>query len=211
MLKITPLEKQAKNLKEKLPQKAQDKFTNLKNKTSTLTQELRVKARMSSLLENLEEHFFEQFSTLKKGSKDLLQKVFKKYSLDQISLEKFIYWAGIYNLVLAVCLGLPEGIVNIGLNISDHALSELLGAFLLFTAVIQIIGSRNLNLFGWAIYWEGILRCIAGLLLSSYGFFGHLGISAGLLGVIDMGIGALYLTCLPEVTKKSSRALVTGQ
>lgn len=208
---MPPLEKQAKNLKNKLPQKAHEKLATLKNKTSALSQELRDKARTLPFLEGMGEKFSDYLETIKERSDPFIQEVSKNLSLDKISFNQCVYWGGIYNIVLAVCLGLPAGIVNIGVNIGDHALSKLVAAFLLFTAVIQIIGSRDLKLYGWAVYWEGILRVIAGLLLFAYGFFGHLGIVACILGLIDLFIGAAYLTQVPIVTKKNSRDLLAGK
>ncbi|MFM7084243.1 MAG: hypothetical protein ACKOW3_04455, partial [Hyphomicrobium sp.] len=115
------------------------------------------------------------------------------------------------NLILVLCLGLPEGTINIGINIVDHALSEIIAGFLLFAAVIQIIGSRDIKNYGWLLFWEGISKWIVGFLLSIYGFLGHLGLTAGFIGLINIYIGAIYLTRLPELTNKTPLELITGK
>ena len=127
------------------------------------------------------------------------------------ALTKFVYWAGIYNLGLAAGMAVPAVTRSLGINIVDPVLGQLIAGFLLFTAAIQIFGSRDLPTYGWAIFWEGILRWIAAALLISYGFFGHLGIMAGVLGVGDFLIGLVYLFVLPGVINKRPAALLTGQ
>ena len=127
------------------------------------------------------------------------------------ALTKFVYWAGIYNLGLAAGMAVPAVTRSLGINIADPVLGQLIAGFLLFTAAIQIFGSRDLPTYGWAIFWEGILRWIAAALLISYGFFGHLGIMAGVLGLGDFLIGLVYLFVLPGVINKRPAALLTGQ
>lgn len=127
------------------------------------------------------------------------------------SLAKFIYWAGVYNLGLAAGMALPAVHHALGINIADPVLGKLIAGFLIFTAVIQMFGSRDLPTYGWAIFWEGILRWIAALLLIPYGFFGHLGFMAGVLGLGDFLIGLVFLFILPEVTGKSRGKLLAGR
>ncbi|MCP4624794.1 MAG: hypothetical protein GY850_14880 [bacterium] len=42
------------------------------------------------------------------------------------------------------------------------------------------------------------MRIIAFFLLASYGFFGGLGISMALVGIVDLFIGLIYLIGLPR-------------
>lgn len=127
------------------------------------------------------------------------------------TLSKFVYWAGVYNLALAAGMAVPAVTRSLGINIADPVLGQLIAGFLLFTAAIQMFGSRDLPTYGWAIFWEGILRWIAASLLISYGFFGHLGIMAGVLGVGDFLIGLLYLFVLPGVINKRPTDLFAGR
>lgn len=127
------------------------------------------------------------------------------------TLEKFVLWAGVYNLALAFGMAVPTVTRSLGINIADPVLGQLIAGFLLFTAAVQILGARDLHTFGWAIFWEGILRWIAAALLVLHGFFGHLGLMAGVLGVGDFLIGAVFLLVLPSVVGKSPVALLAGR
>lgn len=127
------------------------------------------------------------------------------------TLSKFVYWAGVYNLGLAAGMALPPVQQALGINIADPVLGQLIAGFLVFTAVIQMFGSRNLPVFGWAIFWEGILRWIAAALLVPYGFLGHMGAMAGFLGIGDFLIGLVYLFILPGVVVKRPAELIMGQ
>ncbi len=127
------------------------------------------------------------------------------------ALQRFVFWSGLYNLVLAAGMAVPAVTRLLGINISDPVLGQLIAGFLLFTAAIQILGARDLVTYGWAIFWEGILRWIAAALLVPHGFYGHLGVTAGILGVGDFLIGAVFLLILPRVIQKSSFSLLSGQ
>ncbi len=127
------------------------------------------------------------------------------------TLQKFVFGAGLYNLVLAAGMAVPAVTRSLGVNIADPVLGQLIAGFLLFTAVVQVFGARDLATFGWVIYWEGILRWIAAALLIYYGFYGHLGATAGILGVGDFMIGAIFVLILPGVIGKSAVSLLTGR
>ena len=126
-------------------------------------------------------------------------------------LSKFVFWAGIYNLVLAAGMAVSTVTRALGINIADPVLGQMIAGFLLFTAVIQMFGSRDLETYGWTIFWEGILRWIAALLLVAHGFFGHLGGMAGVLGLGDFLIGLVFLFILPRVIRKSPAELLAGR
>jgi hypothetical protein len=127
------------------------------------------------------------------------------------TLSKFVYFAGIYNLGLAAGMAVPAIHRALGINIADPVLGQLIAGFLLFTVPLQVFGSRDLPTYGWVIFWEGILRWIAAALLIPYGFFGHLGIMAGVLGIGDLLIGIVFLFILPGVIGKRPADLVVGK
>lgn len=127
------------------------------------------------------------------------------------ALQRFVFWSGLYNLVLAAGMAIPAVTRSLGINIVDPVLGQLIAGFLLFTAAVQILGARDLTTFGWVIFWEGILRWIAAALLICHGFYGHLGPTAGLLGVGDFLIGAIFVLILPGAIDKSAVALLTGK
>jgi hypothetical protein len=125
-------------------------------------------------------------------------------------LSKFVYWAGVYNLALAAGMAVPAVTRSLGINIADPVLGQVIAGFLLFTAVIQIFGSRDLRTNGWVIFWEGILRWISAALLIPYGFFAHLGVMAGVLGLGDFLIGLVFLFMLPNVISQRPTDLLLG-
>jgi len=127
------------------------------------------------------------------------------------TLSKFVYWAGVYNLALAAGMAIPSVTRSLGINIADPVLGQLIAGFLLYTAIAQIVGSRDLKTNGWVIFWEGILRWIAAALLISYGFCGHLGSMAGVLGSGDFLVGMVFLFVLPRAIDKRAATLLAGR
>jgi hypothetical protein len=127
------------------------------------------------------------------------------------ALSRFVYLAGLYNILLAIGMAVPAIHRALGINIVDPVLGQIIAGFLLFTVPVQLVGSRDLLTYGWLIYWEGILRWIAALLLIPYGFFGHMGTMAGILGVGDFLIGAVYLFGLPQTLGRSHAALLLAR
>ena len=127
------------------------------------------------------------------------------------TLSKFVYWAGVYNLALAAGSAVQAVTSSNGINIADPVGGQLIAGFLLFTAIAQMFGSRDLRTFGWLIFWEGILRWIAAALLISNGFFGHLGLVTGVFGLVDFLIGLVFLFILPGVIGKRPADLLTGK
>ena len=120
-------------------------------------------------------------------------------SLQKLSI--FVKCAGFYNLLLGIGIATPFVTGLLRIEICDYALNLLIAAFLFYTAVVQIIASRDLKLFAQFIYWEGILRGMAAAILICYGFFGHLGLAAGLLGVGDLLIGTVFVLLLPRAVR----------
>jgi len=68
------------------------------------------------------------------------------------TLSKFVYAAGVYNLSLAAGIAVPAVTRSLGINIADNiadpVLGQLIAGFLLFTAAIQMFGSRDLATYG---------------------------------------------------------------
>lgn len=126
------------------------------------------------------------------------------------SLSQVVCVAGVYNLLLAVGICVPFVTNLLALPVADAALAQMIGAMLVFTAAAQVIGSRDLKTYAWLIFWEGLLRWMAAGLLIAYGFFGHLGLMAGLMGVVDFLIGVVFVVLLPRAVQKSRLALLTG-
>jgi hypothetical protein len=76
--------------------------------------------------------------------------------------------------------------------------------------VAQIVGARNLKNYAWLIFWEGLLRWMAAAILIFYGFAGHLGVMAGVMGLVDFLIGFIFVIVLPKTLLLSRLNLFKG-
>lgn len=108
-------------------------------------------------------------------------------------------------------MAVPAIPAALGINIVDPVLGQLIAGFLAFTAVIQIVAARDLFSYGWAVFWEGALRWVAASLLIPHGFFGHMGVMAGVLGIADFLVGSVFLIVLPRVIGKPRSELIAGR
>ena len=126
------------------------------------------------------------------------------------SLSTFVKLAGFYNLFLGLGIATPYVTGVLGIEICDYALNLLIAVFLIFTAATQVIAARDLKTFAPIVFWEGLLRWSAAAILIFYGFFGHLGSAAGLLGLGDFLIGSVFVLYLPKAVGVTPRKLMTG-
>ena len=74
-------------------------------------------------------------------------------------LSRFVYWTGLYNLILAPGMATPAVTRFLGTNIADPVLGQLIGGFLLFTAITQVFGSRDLKTYGWILGGHPAMDC----------------------------------------------------
>ena len=124
------------------------------------------------------------------------------------TLQKFVKFAGLYNLALSLGLLIPGLAGLMALNVTDQALAAVIGALLVYTAVIQYFASSDVKKYAWIIFWEGLLRWSAALILVYYGLLGHLGLMAAVLGVVDFAIGCVYIFVLPRALSLSRSELI---
>jgi len=113
-------------------------------------------------------------------------------------MQKFTYWTGIYNAVIAIFLLFPTLYQGVGLNICDPVWGWLIAGFLGFTSAVLILSSHDLHRRATFVYWEALLRFIAALVLVSAGLFGNVGLIAVPLGLCDLAIGLAYMFGLPK-------------
>ena len=113
-------------------------------------------------------------------------------------LQNIVLFGAIYNFLLGLGLFTPLVLQLLGLNVTDTALGYIIGILLFYTAVVQFAASKSLQQYMPLVFWEGILRWAAAILLVIYGFFGHLGFMAGVLGIIDFIIGCLFILYIPQ-------------
>ncbi len=124
-------------------------------------------------------------------------------------MKKFVFWTGIYNILLGAGFLIPGFPALLGIQAPDSNFWLWLPAvFAIFLGLFLILCSRNLNARGILVYWEGILRVFVFLLLAYFGFLGGLGIMLGIIGVIDLLIGVGYLVGLPRALHTSPANLL---
>ena len=120
----------------------------------------------------------------------------------------FVFWSGAYNAGLAFLLVFPSLYRALGLNICAPALGWVIANFLAYTSVVLIFASRDLARRGSLVYWEGLSRYVAAIVLIPAGLFGDLGPIAALLGLCDLVIGLVYAFGLTKELGVSHSALL---
>jgi hypothetical protein len=124
-------------------------------------------------------------------------------------MKKFVFWTGVYNIVLGLGFLLPP-LVDF-LQVSAPASGfwvRLPATIVIYLGVMLVICSRKLGERASIVYWEGILRILLFLLLAGYGFFGSIGISMALVGIVDLVIGLVYIFGLPRSLQVNSADLL---
>jgi len=107
---------------------------------------------------------------------------------------RFVYFCGIYNLIITVCLSFPSiPRALLGLNFCGDMEGRLVGVLLFYTAVVQIYASRDVKKRASLIYYEALVRFVAGFVIIPAGLFGDSGFIFAILGVIDAFIGAIFV------------------
>ena len=124
-------------------------------------------------------------------------------------MQKFVFWTGVYNIFLGAGFLTPSIPGFLGIQGNSSIFWFLLPAVLvIYLGVLLILCSRNLNARGTLVYWEGILRVFAFLLLTYFGFWGGLGTMLGVIGIVDLLIGLGYLIGLPRALNTSHANLL---
>lgn len=124
-------------------------------------------------------------------------------------MQKFVFWTGIYNILLGVGFLIPSIPSLSGIQGTSSLFWLWLPAVLvIYLGILLILCSRDLNTRGTLVYWEGILRIFAFFLLTYFGFLGGLGIMLGIIGIVDLLIGLGYLIGLPRTLNKSHANLL---
>ena len=114
-------------------------------------------------------------------------------------MKKFVFWTGVYNVLLGLGFLLPPLVEFLGVPVPESAVwVQLPATFVIYLGILLILCSRSLRSRASIVCWEGILRIAAFLLLAGYGLFGGLGISMALVGTIDLVIGLIYVFGLPR-------------
>lgn len=124
-------------------------------------------------------------------------------------MQKFVFWTGVYNVVLGLGFLFPPLVDFLQVQAPESGFWVRLPAVIvIYLGVLLIICSRNLRARASIVYWEGILRIGLFFLLAGYGFFGEIGISMALVGIVDLIIGVGYLFGLPRSLNVTGRDLL---
>jgi hypothetical protein len=124
------------------------------------------------------------------------------------SMNRFVFWSGVYNAGLAFILLFPLLYRELGLNICSPVWGWLIAGFLAYTSVVLVYASRDLGRRAVLVYWESLLRYVAALVLIPAGLFGDIGPIAALLGLGDLLIGLVYMFGLTKELGVTHSALL---
>ena len=114
-------------------------------------------------------------------------------------MKKFVFWTGVYNILIGLGFLFPPLVDFLGVPTPESGFWVQFSAIIvIYLGLLLILCSRSLRSRASIVYWEGILRIVAFFLLAGYGFFGGLGISMALVGVVDLVIGLIYVFGLPR-------------
>jgi hypothetical protein len=114
-------------------------------------------------------------------------------------MKKFVFWTGVYNIFLGIGFLFPPLVDFLGVPAPESGIwVQLPATIVIYLGIVLILCSRSLRSRATLVCWEGILRIIVFFLLAGYGFFGGLGISMALVGIVDLVIGLIYVFGLPK-------------
>jgi len=114
-------------------------------------------------------------------------------------MKKFVFWTGVYNILLGLGFLFPPLVGFLGVPVPESGVwVQLPATIVIYLGILLILCSRSLRSRASIVCWEGILRIVVFFLLAGYGFFGGLGISMALVGTVDLVIGLIYVFGLPR-------------
>jgi len=124
-------------------------------------------------------------------------------------MRRFVFWTGIYDIVMGITLSCPWIVDSLGVKPPPSNFWLWLPAILvIYLGILLVLCSRSLAARGSLVYWEGILRIGGFFVFGGFGFLGDLGIMVGVIGIVDLAIGLVYLIALPKALKTTSSSLL---
>jgi hypothetical protein len=119
-------------------------------------------------------------------------------------MKKFVFWTGIYNIVGGISFLGPKAP---GFSLIKFPESNFwvwtLGAAIAYLGLALVLCSRDLAARASLVYWDGILRVVGFFLFAGFGFLGGLGVVLGMIGIVDLLVGVVYLIGLPKALNTS--------
>ncbi|MFQ5899039.1 MAG: hypothetical protein ACE5JN_12460 [Candidatus Methylomirabilia bacterium] len=114
-------------------------------------------------------------------------------------MAAFVFWTGIYNIVAAISFFFPRFLHMLRIQTPGSVFwTELIAVVVIYLGIVLILCSRKLAARASIVYWEGYTRVMAFLLMAWFGFFGGIGFLVGILGIIDLVFGLVYIFGLPS-------------
>lgn len=115
-------------------------------------------------------------------------------------MRRFIFWTGIYNIVAGGSFYFPTLVSLLGIKIPESNFWLWVPATtFVYLGIVLVLCSRNLAARAPIVYWEGILRIVGFFVFTIFGFWGDIGLLVGVLGIVELLIGVVYLIGLPKV------------
>ncbi len=115
-------------------------------------------------------------------------------------MAAFVFWTGIYNILVAIAFFFPAVLQTFGIQTPSSVFwAELIAVIVIYLGIVLILCSRKLAARASIVYWEGYTRVAAFLLMGWFGFFGGIGLLVGVLGIVDLVFGLIYIFGLPSI------------
>lgn len=114
-------------------------------------------------------------------------------------MKKFVFWTGIYNIVGGISFLGPDapGLLSAKSPVSNFWVCTL-GVAIAYIGLALVLCSRDLAARASLVYWDGIVRVVGFFLFAGFAFLGGLGVMLGIIGIVDLLIGLVYLIGLPK-------------
>lgn len=123
-------------------------------------------------------------------------------------MQRFVFWTGVYNVVLAVILLIPGMPGRFGLPAPEPIGWLYLTVFFVFVfGAIVIVASKDLKNRAIFVVWDGIGRVSA----LAAAVLGSMGLGAIAFGAVDTLIALVYFIKLPGYVGTSLWNLITGK
>jgi hypothetical protein len=121
--------------------------------------------------------------------------------------SRVVLWSGLWNVGLGLILVTPPIREFLGVRIPNPFWPWIVAAFLWYTSATLILSARDVQKFASIIYWEGLLRLAAVIVLIAYGFT-YVGILPSLLfAATDFAWGIILIVGLRRLTGRSHSSL----
>jgi hypothetical protein len=124
-------------------------------------------------------------------------------------MSKFVFWTGVYNIIAGISFLFPGIVSLLGVKLPESNFWVwVVASTVIYVGIALVLCSRKLADRASLVYWEGILRVAGFFLFSGFGFLGDLGILPGILGIVDLLIGLVYLIGLPKTLHTTAANLL---